>query len=98
MALNLVDACAKGYAEFLGIKKVPKEARTLFRTSGFEVGQNEERGVIGLTMKFGMGGHLSFALDDAMANSLFEMLGVVTGRATPKPEHLPSCRSAVFGS
>jgi hypothetical protein len=27
-----------------------------------------------------MGGHLSFALDDVMANSLFEMLGVATGR------------------
>jgi hypothetical protein len=33
-----------------------------------------------------MGGHLSFAFDDAMANSLFEMLGVVTGRSAPKSE------------
>lgn len=85
-ALNLVDACARGYADCLKIKKVPKENRTLFPASGFEVGENRQRGVIGLTMKFGMGGHLSFALDDAMANSLFEMLGVVTGPATPKSE------------
>lgn len=86
LALNLVDACAKGYAESLGIRNVPKNTRTLFPVSGFEVGQNEAGGVLGLTMKFGMGGHLSFALDDAMANSLFDMLSVATGRAIPKPE------------
>ena len=86
LALNLVDACASGYADCLKIKKVPKEQRTLFPASGFEVGHNEKRGVVGLTLTFGMGGHLSFALDDKMANSLFEMLGVVTGRATPKTE------------
>ena len=82
LALNLVDACAKGYAEARDIKKVPKEVQTLFPASGFDVGQ--KRGVVGLTITFGMGGQLSFALNDAMANSLFEMLGVVTGRATPK--------------
>jgi hypothetical protein len=86
LALNLVDACAKGYSEARDIKKVPNDARTLFPAAGFDIGQNDQRGVIGLTVSFGMGGHLSFALDDAMANSLFEMLGVVTGRATPKPE------------
>src|SRR5688572_9236061 len=80
LALRLVDACAKGYACSLDIRKVPKELRTLFPATGFEVGQNEKRGIIGLTMTFGMGGHLSFALDDVMANSLFEMLGVATGR------------------
>lgn len=51
-----------------------------------ELGHNDRRGVIGLTVKFGRGGHLSLALDDAMANSLFEMLGVLTGRVTPKAE------------
>lgn len=86
LALNLVDACAKGYAETRDIKKVSKDARTLFPASGFDIGQNDQRGVIGLTITFGMGGHLSFAFDDAMANSLFEMLGVVTGRATPKSD------------
>ena len=30
LALNLVDACAKGYAESRAIKKVSKDARTLF--------------------------------------------------------------------
>lgn len=83
LALNLVDACASGYADCLKIKKVPKDQRTLFPASGFEVGESKD--VIGLTITFGMGGHLSFALD-AMANSLFDMLGVVTGRATPKSE------------
>jgi hypothetical protein len=86
LALNLIDACAKGYAESREIKKVPEEARTLFPASGFDVGQNDQRGVIGLTITFGMGGHLSFALDNAMANSLFEMLGVATGRAKPKSD------------
>lgn len=86
LALNLVDACASGYADCLKIKKVPKDQRTLFPASGFEVGENKLRGVTGLTITFGMGGHLSFALNDAMASSLFEMLGVVTGRATPKSE------------
>jgi len=85
LALNLIDACAKGYAESRDIKKVPNDARTLFPASGFDIGQNDQRGVIGLTITFGMGGHLSFALNDAMANSLFEMLGVVTGRAIPNP-------------
>lgn len=83
LALRLVDACAKGYAESRDIKKVPKES--LFPASAFEIGRNDQRGVIGLTVKFGMGGHLSFALDDAMASSLFDMLGALTGRVTPKP-------------
>ena len=86
LALRLVDACAKGYAESRDIRKVPREAQTLFPASAFDIGQNDQRGVIGLTITFGMGGHLSFAFDDAMANSLFEMLGVVTGRATPKSD------------
>lgn len=86
LALNLVDACAKGNAEYRNIKKVPKDARTLFPASGFDIGQNDQRGVIGLTITYGMGGHLSFALNDAMANSLFETLGVVTGRVTLKSE------------
>lgn len=82
-ALNLVDACARGYADCLKIKKVTKENRTLFPVSGFEVGHNKQLGVIGLTLTFGMGGHLSFALDEKMASSLLEMLGIVTGRAVP---------------
>jgi hypothetical protein len=86
LSLRLVDACAKGYAGSLDVRKVPKESRTLFSATGFEVGQNEKRGIIGLTMTFGMGGHLSFALDDVMANNLFEMLGVVTGRVTHAPD------------
>ena len=86
LALHLVDACAKGYAESRGIKKVPKESRTLFPVSAFEIGENGRQGVTGLTVKFGRGGELSFALDDAMANSLFEMLGVVTGRVTHTPD------------
>ena len=61
----------------------------LFSASGFDIGQNDQRGVIGLTITFGMGGHLSFALDNGMANDLFEMLGVVTGRATPRAEKTP---------
>jgi hypothetical protein len=52
LALNLVDASANGYAEALKIKKVPKEQRTLFPASGFEVGENKQRGVIGLTINF----------------------------------------------
>ena len=85
LALNLVDACATGYADALKIKNVPKEQRTLFPASGFEVGESKQLGVIGLTINFG-GGHLSFALDDAMAKSLFDMLGVATGRAIPKSD------------
>jgi len=86
VALRLVDACAKGYADSRDIKKVPKESRTLFTVSAFDMGRNDQSGVMGLTVAFGGGGHLSFALDDAMANSLFEMLGVLTGRITPKAE------------
>jgi hypothetical protein len=94
LALNLVDACAKGYADALKVKKVPKEQRTLFPASGFEVGENKQRGVIGLTINFG-GGHLSFALNDAMADSLFEMLGVVTGRAIPNRQTDPHSAKGV---
>ena len=85
LALHLVDACAKGYAESRAINNVPKESRILFPASAFEIGQNDQRGVTGLTVKFGRGGDLSFALDNAMANSLFEMLGVLTGRLAPTP-------------
>ena len=85
LALNLVDACAMGHAEARDIQKAPKESRSLFAASGFDVGRNDQRGIIGLTVTFGMGGQLSFALDDAMANSLFETLGVLTGRAVPAP-------------
>jgi len=34
LALNLVDACAKGHAEARDIKKVPKKVQTLFPVSG----------------------------------------------------------------
>ena len=64
-ALNLVDACAMGYADCLAIQARSRTTnRTLFPASGFDVGQSDQLGVIGLTITFGMGGHLSFALDD----------------------------------
>ena len=91
LALSLINACAKGYAESRDILKMTKDARTLLRSSGFELGRNDERGIIGLTMKFGSGGQISFALDEAMANSMFEMLGTLTGRAAPsKPTTRPN--------
>ena len=66
-------------------RRRPKKSRSLFAASGFDIGRNDQRGIIGLTVTFGMGGQLSFALDEAMANSLFETLGVLTGRAVPAP-------------
>ena len=53
LALHLVDACAKGHADSRHIRKLPKESRTLFPKSAFEIGQNDKQGVMGLTMKFG---------------------------------------------
>ena len=52
LALNLVDACAKGYAESRDIKKVQKGARILFPASGFDIGQNDQRGVIRAAYSF----------------------------------------------
>lgn len=94
LALNLVDACAMGHAEARDIQKAPKDSRSLFAASGFDVGRNDQRGIIGLTVTFGMGGQLSFALDDAMANSLFETLGELTGGLFPHPRHVPTSTSS----
>lgn len=87
-ALRLVDATCGSIAA--ASKKI-QGGKTVFATQAtwFELGR-DAAGTAVLTMTFGSGGKMSFALPGQMPEQMFEVLGTMTGLAIPPKPDKPS--------
>jgi len=71
---NLIDLLALGHMQCRKIHGVPLEQRDVYATTWWEIGFDPASGVAILSLTFGAGGRLDFALPGAMPMQILETL------------------------
>lgn len=83
--LKLAEAAAVSHAQSDKALNVDPNQKDAFHVTWWELGFDESSGTAVLTLTFGAGGKLSFALSGNMPRDLLETLQVHVGSATPTP-------------
>jgi hypothetical protein len=86
---NLIDLLALGHMQSRKIQGVPLERRDVHRTTWWEISSDPTTGQVILSLTFGSGGRLDFALPGTMPAQMLETLRVLLQPSTFQTQQKP---------